>query len=118
MTGPQPRPGRPEVGKGKDKSNAGAPLNLEPHPILVEHGSFEHVALGRVEARHDPRTLRLASYLDDAVLLPEIPETFDLVPQVGSWPMYGNDALGDCTLATVGHMIQAWYAANGVTVTP
>jgi hypothetical protein len=74
--------------------------------------SFEHLPLGRVAPRHDPRTLRSSrSYIDDAVLLPEIPETFDLVPQVASWPMYGNDSLGDCTIAAVGHMVQAWYAA-------
>lgn len=32
--------------------------------------------------------------------------------------MYGNDRLGDCTIAAAGHMIQAWSKASGRMVTP
>lgn len=88
------------------------------HPVLAEHGSFENVKLGRPEARHDPLTLRLATYLDDAILLPEIPSVSDWTPHVPDWPMYGNNRLGDCTIATSGHMVQAWTAAAGDLVTP
>ncbi len=88
------------------------------HPEFEARGTFEHLRLGRSEVRHDPRTLRLASYLDDAVVLPEIPPSFDWTSSVPAWPMYGNDHLGDCTIAAAGHLIQAWTAAAGSPVTP
>ena len=89
----------------------------DTHPAM-EDGSLAHLPLGRLPRRDDERTLRLAKYLDDAVVLPEIPATFDLTPKVETWPMYGNDRLGDCTIAAAGHLIQAWTAAAGALVTP
>ena len=68
--------------------------------------------LGRLPVRHDPRTLRLARYIDPAKL-PEPPAGLDLAAAVGDWPMYGNDRLGDCTTAAAGHMVEAWTAAAG-----
>jgi hypothetical protein len=88
------------------------------HPEFAAHGSFEHLKLGRKAKSEDARTLRLADYLDDAVLLPAIPETFDLAPKGVSYPMYGNDHLGDCTCACVGHLIQVWTALAGAPATP
>jgi hypothetical protein len=88
------------------------------HPELDAHGSFAHLKLGRSEVRHDPRTLRLASYLDDAVVLPAVPSAQDWTASVPAWPMYGNDRLGDCTIACAGHMIEAWTEAAGTLVAP
>lgn len=64
--------------------------------------------LGRLPVRHDPRTLRLASYLRPT--LPPPPEAIDYGDVVRSWPMYANDRLGDCTCAAAAHQIQAWTA--------
>ena len=93
-------------------------MTTEVHPEFAAHGSFAHLKLGRKPKRDDPRTLKLAKYLDDAVLLPTIPPTFNLMPQVASWPMFGNDSLGDCTCAAAGHLIQAWSASAGAEKTP
>ena len=87
------------------------------HAFHAEHG-FSHLKLGRNPVRHDARTLRLARYLDDAVVLPTLPPSCDLTAAVPSWPMYDNDRLGDCTWAAAAHMVQAWTAANGSVYTP
>jgi hypothetical protein len=60
--------------------------------------------LGKSAARHDPRTLLLASYL--TATLPTAPASFDLTSKVGaSWGMMDNDQLGDCTCAAAGHLL-------------
>jgi hypothetical protein len=82
------------------------------HPELEREGSFEHLKLGKLPVRHDERTLLLATYLDDAAVLPNVPPELS-APTVDAWPMYGNDRLGDCTIAAVGHMIQAWTSDAG-----
>lgn len=53
------------------------------------------------------------------LLLPatEVPAVVDYAAKVASWPMYGNNDIGDCTCAGVGHMIQAWTAYAGSEVT-
>lgn len=91
-------------------------LGVEPHPVLEATGAFGSMRLGKLEPKEDPRTLRMAAYLEPAAL-PPIPEGFT-VASLRSWPMYGNDALGDCTLAAAGHMIQAWSHAAGHARTP
>jgi hypothetical protein len=63
--------------------------------------------LGKLPARVDPRTLKLARYLDRDVL-PAPPPALDLGHGVADWPMYGNDRIGDCTTAAAAHMIEAW----------
>lgn len=88
------------------------------HPHFAQHGSFENLPLGAITGHTDARTLALADYLDDAVVLPKIPATLDLTKKVPSWPMYGNDSKGDCTCACAGHMVQAWSAANLHEETP
>jgi hypothetical protein len=109
-----------------------SPLNLTPsdalhtiriaraappdHPMLAHRGSFAELPLGRLPTKHDSRTLQLAKYLK-AVALPKAPATFDVSKLVAVWPMYGNDRLGDCTCAAVGHMIEAWTAAARVLKT-
>jgi hypothetical protein len=39
-----------------------------------------------------------------------VPETVDWMSQVGSWPMYANDRLSDCTGAMAGHAEEVWSA--------
>src|SRR5580658_5582555 len=70
--------------------------------------------LGKSEARHDPRTLLLASYITPA--LPAPPASLDLTKKVGSsssWGMMDNDQIGDCTCAAAGHLIMEWTANAG-----
>jgi hypothetical protein len=72
---------------------------------MVDHSMMK---LGKKPARHDKRTLQLASYL--ATHLPTPPAAVAWSSKVHHWPMYLNDSLGDCTCAAAGHMIQAWTA--------
>ena len=85
------------------------------HP--EKHGSLAHLRLGRLPSRNDPRTLQLAKYLPVAGL-PKRPTSCDWTHNVPAWPMYGNDTLGDCTIAAAGHMIEAWSVAAGAPKVP
>ncbi len=68
--------------------------------------------LGKQPARHDPRTLLLASYITPA--LPTSPASLDLTKKVGtSWGMMDNDEIGDCTIAAAGHLLMEWTANAG-----
>lgn len=67
------------------------------------------VKLGKLPARTDVRTLRLAHYVNRAKLPPPPPD-LDLAAAVPDWPMYANDRIGDCTTAAAAHMIEAWTA--------
>jgi hypothetical protein len=69
--------------------------------------------LGKGVARHDPRTLLLASYITAA--LPTAPASFDVTKKVGSssWGMMENDQIGDCTCAAAGHLLMEWTANSG-----
>ncbi len=67
--------------------------------------------LGKQGARHDPRTLLLASYSTAA--LPTPPASFDLTTKVSSWGMMENDQIGDCTCAAAGHLLMEWTANAG-----
>jgi len=73
--------------------------------------------LGKATARHDPRTLLLASYT--LAGLPTPPASVDLTAKVNAWGMMENDQIGDCTCAAAGHLIMEWTANAGKkTVTP
>jgi len=73
--------------------------------------------LGKQVARHDPRTLLLASYATAG--LPAPPPTCDLTTKITSWGMMENDQLGDCTCAAAGHLIMEWLVNTGKqTATP
>jgi hypothetical protein len=67
--------------------------------------------LGKQVARHDPRTLLMASYVTPA--LPTPPVSFDLTSKVKTWGMMDNDQIGDCTCAAAGHLIMEWTANAG-----
>lgn len=84
------------------------------HPAMKD-GSFEHLRLGRLPARRDPRTLQFERYV--TAQLPAPPASVS-PPAVPTWPMYDNDRLGDCTCAAAGHMVQAWTQAAGRERTP
>jgi hypothetical protein len=73
--------------------------------------------LGRRPARLDTRTLRFATY---AKALPPAPDLCDWAKHTPAWPMMLNDRLGDCTIASAGHLIQEWtanaYGGTGAVV--
>ena len=54
------------------------------------------------------RLLRMARYLPAD--LPVAPRQLAWSKAVASWPMFGNDVLGDCTAAGYAHMLEAWTA--------
>jgi hypothetical protein len=87
-------------------------LDVPVHPEFAEHGGFGHLRLGRKEKVEDARTVEFAKYLNEAAL-PMPPDTVDYGTAVPNYPMYGNDALGDCTAAAAGHLVQAWSQAAG-----
>lgn len=78
--------------------------------------------LGKKAPKHDPRTLRMASYLN--------PRKLAALPVAKSWTakcrpvspeypfgMMRNDELGDCTCAAIGHQVQVWTANRGTQIT-
>src|SRR5579863_493530 len=68
--------------------------------------------LGKLAARHDPRTLLLASYTTPQ--LPAPPPAMNVAKKVkGPWGMMDNDQIGDCTCAAAGHLIMEWTANAG-----
>jgi hypothetical protein len=67
--------------------------------------------MGKSVARHDPRTLLLASYVTPS--LPTPPASFDISSKVTAWGMMDNDQIGDCTCAAAGHLIMEWTANAG-----
>jgi hypothetical protein len=71
----------------------------------------QKLKLGKQTARHDPRTLLLASYVPPA--LPTPPANFDLTTKVSAWGMMDNDQIGDCTCAAAGHLLMEWTANAG-----
>ena len=73
--------------------------------------------LGKKPAKHDARTLKLASYLKVADL-PPIPAEVKYHERVRNYPMYQNDVIGDCAIAGPAHQIQTWSANDGTEITP
>lgn len=72
--------------------------------------------LGKLAPKYDPRTLRLAHYIEKRKL-PKVPKTHRLslrtrraFPDIG---MMRNDEFGDCTFAAIGHSFQAWTVYGG-----
>jgi hypothetical protein len=73
--------------------------------------------LGRL-APHPESThpsLKMADFLRPGYAL-TVPAVIDYLTHVTTWPMYGNDTLGDCTAAAAGHQREAWTSyGRGVT---
>jgi hypothetical protein len=63
--------------------------------------NFKSVKLGKKRAVFDPRTFKLSKYLRKLPIAPAAANWLKLP----SWPMYGNDTLGDCVEAAAGHII-------------
>lgn len=61
--------------------------------------------------------LTLENYVNFGTILPATTARVDRQSKVSSWPMYGNDTIGDCTCACVGHIIQSLTAYSGTEVT-
>jgi hypothetical protein len=72
--------------------------------------------LGRLSpyAAADKPRLVLDKYLNPDALA--VPSVVDFASEVVSWPMYGNDRIGDCTAACAGHQVQAWTRYTGTEV--
>ena len=67
--------------------------------------SYGHLKLGKKPKKEDPRTLKLATYLDKK-LVPEPPATSQYLNEVGEWGMLDNDSIGDCVEAAQLHLIE------------
>lgn len=67
--------------------------------------------LGWVQAPPDERTMRLTPYL--AADFPAPPASANWLSKVRSWPLYGNDTIGDCEPVSCAHLTQAWTAYAG-----
>ena len=63
--------------------------------------------LGKLPARHDPRTLRLKHYSSSEI---PPPPAFWRGAAVVEWPMYANDQYQCCTCAAAAHMVHDWTA--------
>ena len=67
--------------------------------------------LGKAAPKFDPRTLRMAMYVDPAAF-DKLPASIDwgkAWEALGKpWEMFGNDKYGDCTCAALGHSEQVW----------
>lgn len=89
-----------------------------PDELALVEARQQHVRLGKLAAKPDPRNLMLARYLPSGVKLPKPPARVARTHEVPAWPMYDNDTLGDCTCAAVGHIVQLVTAAAGRATTP
>jgi hypothetical protein len=74
--------------------------------------------LGKSNPVHDPRTLKLANYLNGG--LPPAPPQYDYANNIGDteWGMMANDKIGNCTCASAGHLIMEWTDDNGSLFIP
>jgi hypothetical protein len=72
--------------------------------------------LGKLPAKVDLRTRRLATYLTPE--LPEPPTSVDWGGAMSGVPMLRNDDLGCCTCSSMAHLIQSWTANNGMEECP
>lgn len=73
--------------------------------------------LGKLAPKYDPRTLKMAKYLNYSKL-PSPPLAIDYSSKLTEIGMMKNDEIGDCTIASIAHMIQVWTAnAQGKQIT-
>lgn len=61
--------------------------------------------LGRAAGHRHPQLPRMAAFLL-TVDLPKLPIAQDWYSSVAEWPSLLNSEIGDCTIASIGHMIQ------------
>lgn len=68
--------------------------------------------LGKLAPKHSPKTLSFAKYVSEDTPPPPVEKVY-YEYLVETWPMYGNNELGDCVFACAGHMLQNWSAHGG-----
>jgi hypothetical protein len=76
---------------------------------------------GRKAPRYGTPKLFLGDYLQraGAGALPKPPATADYTKEVSAWPMMLNDQLGDCVIATMGHLTEVFSRyGRGKQTTP
>lgn len=73
---------------------------------LVDVPDFK---LGKLPARPDAVSLKLANYVDRSKL-PKVPADFGHYDLVTQFPMFDNDRYGDCVWAGAAHEHQLWVA--------
>ena len=69
---------------------------------------FHLCKLGRTPARRDPRTLQLKNYIRPQLL--PFPEQRLWQTAIDDWGVMGNEAYGNCVIATAAHAILSWQA--------
>lgn len=69
--------------------------------------------LGRIRAVPDPRIPALADVWTIPTAVPDTVDWYSRVP--ADWSMMGNDQVGDCTAAAIGHAIEQWTAYTDPT---
>lgn len=73
--------------------------------------------LGALPPKPDRRRLALAAYLPAGQLPPPPAESYR-TGGITDWGLMGNDQLGDCTVAGIGHLVMGWsHTASGTAVT-
>lgn len=72
--------------------------------------------LGKLAPAYDPRTLKLANYVNTNQPLISPPVTNRLATISNTFPMYDNDQYGDCVPAGMGHALQVWTDLVGESV--
>jgi hypothetical protein len=88
-------------------------ITTEPIPAVVVPGK----CLGKLPPRYDPRTLRMASYIEKRKL-PKVPKVHNLSRKTlkafnGDLGMMKNNTLGCCTIAGLSHAEQTWSTYGG-----
>jgi hypothetical protein len=71
--------------------------------------------LGKKPARHDDRTMQFRHFRTE---LPAPPAAVDYMTEIGYWPMYLNDTLGDCVEAAFAHLQLSWSRYAGKPIIP
>lgn len=70
----------------------------------ISHGA---VKLGMIPSKPDKRDLMMAKYINKAKL-PTAKTVVDYYSRLHQIGMMGNDQIGDCTIAGLGHGVQVW----------
>jgi hypothetical protein len=69
--------------------------------------------LGKLPFVRKATDLHFRDYRDRSIVLPVPPAAFGHDNLVPSFPMLGNDEVGDCVIAGIMHLIQVWTAMGG-----
>ncbi len=77
---------------------------------------MSNLRLGKLPPKIDPRALKLSRYLNAAALPPPRAATNWSDAVTSPWGMMGNDQLGDCTCAGLGHIVMAVTANARPTI--